>query len=198
MIIGGLCPGDVNFERFEASAPYKQDDITWCVSHAKPIPRWLNLLYIADFATVALAAVVVLIVIALVYLLYGFEDQPCDLIFCTILSLQTITQFPTMFRADIYLNKFLFVMMLLIGFWLSTIFGAYVIVFMGQDLYEVQIATIQDIVEENYHLAGNPNVIDHFRVKNMVRFIEISSKFTVNSTHLKIIIIVFGRANSQL
>lgn len=170
MIIGGICTGDLNFEKFEMSAPYNQDDITWCVRHAQPIPRWMNLLYITDFPTIVLAAVLVGIVIVLTYLLQGFESQPFDLILCAILFLQSITQFPTMFRADLYMNRFLFTLMLIICMWLSTIFGAYVIVFMGKDLYEEQVATVQDIVEGSYQLAGNPNVIDHFRVKTMVRF----------------------------
>lgn len=179
LIVGGISPGDVNFEKFEASAPYQQDDITWCVSYARLIPRWMNLLYIADFLTIFIAIGGVAIIIALVYLLYAFEDRPADLIFCIILCYQTITQFPTMSYLKRTSNKFLFSMMLLLGFWLSTIFGAYVIVFMGQDLYATQIATIHDIIEENYRLAGNPNVLDHFKVKNVVRIVLLSSDFTV-------------------
>lgn len=168
MIVGGICPGDVNFERFEASAPYTQDEITWCVSHAKPLPRWMNLLYIFDIPTIIIGAVIVVNVVVLTYLLHGFEERPFDLIICIILAISTITQFPTLFRADRYMNKFLFTMMLILGLWLSTIFGAYVIVFMSQDLYATQIATIQDIANAKYQLAGNPIVIDHYKVKTMV------------------------------
>lgn len=153
------------------SAPYNQDDITWCVSHAKAIPRWMNLFFLADLPTVLIAVAIIIIVIALIYMFLAFEDQPIrfDLIYCTILFFQIITQFPTMFQSNRYSTRFLFTMMLMLGFWMSTIFGVLFIVLLGRDLYEVQIDTIEDIVRENYQLAGNPNVIDHFKVKTMVR-----------------------------
>lgn len=174
LIVGGICPGDVNFGQFEISTPYKQDDMTWCVSHAKSIPQWQNLLHITDVPTIAILVVLVLCIISNVYLLQAFEDSPRDLIFCSFLCLQLITTFPTMFRSDRFSFKFYFIYMLLIGFWGTQIFGAYVVVFLGAELHEPQIATIQDIVEGNFHLAGNPNVIDHFKVKNMVGSIGMS------------------------
>lgn len=168
MIVGGICPGDVNFGQFEISTPYKQDDMTWCVSHAKPIPQWMNLLYISDLPSIVIFVIAVLILICAVYLLYAYEHPPRDLYFCALLCLQLITTFPTMFRSERVPFKFLFIFMLLIGSWVSLIFGAHVVVFLGRELHEPQIATLQEIVEENFHLAGNPNVIDHFRVKYMV------------------------------
>lgn len=169
MIVGGI-PGaaDVNFGKFEISTPYQQDDMTWCVSHAKPIPQWMNLLYITDFETIGIALVFVLFIICTVYLFHAFEDEPRDLIFCAFLCLQIITTFPTMFRSDRITFKFIFALYILIGFWFSQIFGAHIVVFLGRELFETQIATIDDIVNENFHLAGNPNVIDHFKVKHMV------------------------------
>lgn len=171
MIVGGICPGDVNFGEFEFSKPYKQDDMTWCVSHAKTIPQWLNLLYIADLISITIFVILVLILICVVYLLHAFEDLPRDLIFCAFLCLQLITTFPTMFRAERAPLKFIFTLFLLIGSWVSLIFGAHVVVFLGRELHEHQTATLDDIVEQNFHLAGNPNVIDHFQMKHMVSVI---------------------------
>lgn len=142
--------------------------MTWCVSHAKPIPQWQNILYIADIESVAAFAAVVVLALCNLYLLYAFEEKPRDLIYCALLSIQTITTFPTMFRSKRTSIQFVFGILILIAFWLSTIFAAYIIVLLGCVRYETQIATLQDIVEKDFHLAGDQCIIDHFKVKNVV------------------------------
>lgn len=174
MIVGGICPSDVNFGKmFEVSTTYKQDDMTWCVSHAKPIPRWMNIFYMADLRTFIISEIIILAVIGVYYLLYAFENPPRDLFYCAILVLQTVTTFPTMFRSDRITTKLLFALTLLITFWLTEIFGAYIIVFLGEVRYETQIATVNELFEGNFRLAGNPHVIDHFRMKIMVRLLRV-------------------------
>lgn len=176
MIVGGIYQGDVHFRNFEASIPYKQDDMTWCVSHAKPIPRWQNLLYIANLSTVAIVVVLIMIVVWVVYLLHAFEDVPPDWFFCAFLSLQTITTFPTMFRSKRFRTKMLFGLMLLIAYWTTQLFSVHIILILGVVRYEIQIDTVDGIIEENFHLAGNPSVIDRFKMEHtMVKLIEISN-----------------------
>lgn len=199
MIIGGICPADVNFGKlFEPSSPYKQDDVTWCVSHAKPMPRWMNLFFIADFWTIVCAAIIVVVVVGIFYLLYAFEDVPRDLLYCAVLTLQTITTFPTMFRSNRFGFKMLFTLALLMTFWITQILSAHICVFLSQVRYKPQITAIDEIVEENFNLAGNPSVTNHFRFKSRVSSFEIIHAVSFNFKILIFLIKSFRRNKFEI
>lgn len=168
MIVGNIQVDRYNSTVFEPSIPYLQDDLTWCVSRAKPIPSWQNAYHIADAQTIILGATMYTMVIFIGYLIYAFEQHPRDLIYCAILSVQTLTTFPTMFNAKKFTLRFFYGLCLVIAFWLTQILNAYLIAFASDILYEHQIATVREIVDNQFRLAGDPIVLGHLKVKNVV------------------------------
>lgn len=170
IIIGGVHAELFNSSKFIASAPYFQDDITWCVSRAKEIPRWKNIYYITqDVETYTWGAIMYIMTIICAYFLTTFEETPLDFFQCMILSVQTVTALTSTFRPKGLLMRFHYGQFLIIPFWLTQIFSAFLITFTPRILYEVQINSFEDITRNHFRLAGNGRVFDHLSIKNMVR-----------------------------
>lgn len=170
MIIGGIRPEYfLNSTKFVASAPYMQDDLTWCVSHARAIPRWKNIYYIPkDIATYTWGATMYIMTIFVAFLLTTFEEKPLDLWYCAILSVQTVIGFTSTFKPKGTLMRLHYGQFLIIPFWLTQIFSAYLITFASQILYENQIDTIESIVNNEFRLAGDSHVFNHLSIRSKV------------------------------
>lgn len=170
IVIGGLHAESFNSTKFIASAPYLQDDITWCVSRAKEIPRWKNLYYITeDVETYTWGAIMYILTIICAFFLTTFEEKPLDFFHCVILSVQTVTALTSTFQPKGILMRFHYCQFLIIPFWLTQIFSAFLITFAPRILYEIQIDSFEDITRSHFRLAGDAHVFDHLTFKNVVR-----------------------------
>lgn len=171
LIIGGVRPEYFTYStKFVASAPYLQDDLTWCVSQSKAISRWKNIFYIPkDFLTYFWGVTMYIATIFGTFLLTTFEEKPLDIFYCAILSVQTLTGFTSQFSPKLTVTRFHFGQFLIIPFWLNQIFNGFLITYLHLILYEDQIKTLDEISRNNFHLAGDHLVFEHLEVKNMVR-----------------------------
>lgn len=169
LIIGGVRFDHVNSTKFERSSPYMQDDITWCVSGAKPIPQWKNILYIADPEVLIIALIMIVLGGCIIFFMYAFEEVQRDLFYCFYMLIQTSLGLPTTFKGKSYIHRISYGVFLMISFLITQIVSAYCIFMIPRILSERQISTLQEIATNNYHLAGDRHVIDHFWMKNMVR-----------------------------
>lgn len=171
IIIGGIHADYSNSSTFTSSAPYLQDDLTWCVSWAKEIPRWKNIYYIPqDIQTYAWGAIMYIMTIFCAFFLTTFEEKPLDFFCCVILSVQTLVGFASPFRPKGLLMRFHYGQFLIIPFWLTQIFSAFLITFVPRILYDEQISSFEDITRNHFHFAGEAHVFNHLRTKNVVRF----------------------------
>lgn len=169
LIIGGIHSDRIQSTAFEASNPYIQDDLTWCVSRAKEIPRWMNVFYIPKDAQTYLSGILLLILtLFAAYFLTTFEEKPLDFLYCIILTVQTIIAFPSIFNPKGILLRLHYALFLIIPFWLTQIYSAYLFTFISQVLSEHQIATCSEIADQRFRLTGDLNIIDHIRVKDAV------------------------------
>lgn len=170
MIIGGVRPGYfLKLTNFVLSVPYMQDDLTWCVSHAKAIPRWKNIYYIPQDATIyTWGALMYIMTIIGAFLLTTFEEKPLDFWYCAILSTQTVVGFSSTFKPKGSLMRFHYGQFLIIPFWLTQIFSAFLIIFLPRILYENQINTVETIARNGFRLAGDSNVLNHLNIKSNV------------------------------
>lgn len=169
LIIGGIHSDRIKSTAFEASNPYIQDDLTWCVSRAKEIPRWMNVFYIPKDAQTYLSGIILLLLtLFAAYFLTTFEEKPLDFLYCIILTVQTIIAFPSIFNPKGLLLRLHYALFLIIPFWLTQIYSAYLFTFISQVLFEHQIATRSEIADQRFRLTGDLNIIDHIRVKNAV------------------------------
>lgn len=172
LIIGGIHSDRIKSVAFEPTVPYIQDDLTWCVSRANQIPRWMNVFYIPKDAQTYLSGILLLILtLFAAYFLTTFEEKPLDFLYCIILTVQTIIAFPSIFNPKGLLLRLHYALFLIIPFWLTQIYSAYLFTFISQVIFEHQIATCSEISDQNFRLTGDHHVIDHLGVKNAVKYL---------------------------
>lgn len=176
MTIGGIRPDFFpNFTDFIASTPYMQDDLTWCVSHAKAIPRWRNIYYIPqDVPTYAWGVILYIITISGPFVFSTFEKKPLDIFYCGILSLQTVVGLTSTFNPKRSILRIHFALFLFISFWLTQIVSGFLIIYTRRILYEKQISTLDEIAGNDFRLAGDSYIFDHLNAKNIVSKVKIN------------------------
>lgn len=163
---------DFDSTEFIASEPYMQDDVTWCVSRAKPTPRWQNILYIPkDTLTYTSGGIMYIITIFGAYIFTTFEERPVDFFRCAILSVLTLTGQSSTFNPKRMCLRYLSVYFTFVSFWLVQFFGAFLLTYLSSVLYESQISTINEIRYRGFQLAGNPSVLEYLGEKNMVNLL---------------------------
>lgn len=92
MITGGLSMDAIIPSMFVQSSFYMEDEITWCVRHAKPIAEWQRLFNIVrDYETYIIGSILIFLVVTGVYLLSTFERRPYDFFEAANRSTQALT-----------------------------------------------------------------------------------------------------------
>lgn len=155
----------------------------------------MNVFYIPKDAQTYLSGILLLILtLFAAYFLTTFEEKPLDFLYCIILTVQTIIAFPSIFNPKGILLRLHYALFLIIPFWLTQIYSAYLFTFISQVLSEHQIATCSEIADQRFRLTGDLNIIDHIRVKDAVTI------WTFNIFwYIKLILFtVFSGTNSEL
>lgn len=155
------------------SVSYLQDDITWCVSPAKPIRRWKNILYITrDKATIFIGSVLFIIYLISIYLWIMFEEKPLDFFLVVIYTTEGLVGFSTSFQPKKSIIRIYFIVALVIAFWMNQIFCAYFFIFIPQQLYEPQIESVEHIMTNNFRLSSDTQIFQQLKNRNMVSIFE--------------------------
>lgn len=171
IILGGIRSDHFNSTKYVASALYLEDDITWCVSRAQPISRWINLFYVVkDYEIYIIGTFLLLSTVLIGYLLLAFEEKPLDLFHLSILILQTICALTSAFKPKTTAIRIHYTPFLIIPFWLTQIYGALLVTFMSRVIYEHQISTVSEIARQHFRLSGDPYSIGFLNDEKMVRF----------------------------
>lgn len=169
MIIGGIQPDHFHLKTFIKTASYIQDDLTWCVQRANAVPRWMNVFFIPkDFLIYIIGAIAFIFVILGAYLLTTFEDRAYDFILISFMSIQVVLGLATVLDPKKWMFRLLFTKFMFIAFWIVQIFNAYWMTYVSRVLYEKQIDTIDELIHENFHLAGDKYVLNQLKSGDMV------------------------------
>lgn len=99
------------------------------------------------------------------------------------MCVQILTVFPTTFNPKGQLLRFYYAQFLIIPFWLTQIFSAFLVTFISRVLYENQIATRDEIFINNFRMMGDPYVEMRSRLETMVGWSH-SSLFSTNHNEL--------------
>lgn len=159
ILIGGIPVH--SFPNYTASMPYVQSELTWCVSRAKPIPVWLNLWQIASRTIWCLAVVTVFLEGSVLYLLMRFEHGHAELVkkdfhYCVLLMASVFTGMShfTYRSKSKQLNSFI-CLMLMTGILISTAWNCFLIKVLTSPAYYKQISTVEELIENDFHLIGS-------------------------------------------
>lgn len=149
------------------SQAYFQDDVTWCVQHARLRAEWKNFFYAAD----PNIYVFIFSAIPLIYVAYHFtayERRTTD-IWETILILSAIfSQQSTSYRPEKNSTRFFYVLFSVLSFFLISISMSFLIIRVTKINYEEQISSFEQITEENFCLAAEENTRNYLIQRNLV------------------------------
>lgn len=129
VIVGGIrSEYSSNFTDFIASAPYMQDDLTWCVSKAKALPQWQNIYYIVrDVPTIIFGSVSATIFVR--YVLSAFEKNPRDINYCATVEIQILAGVSSAYKPKESMAHFHFGIALIVAFSADQIFSGFLIIY---------------------------------------------------------------------
>lgn len=149
---------------FATTTAYMQNDRTWCVSLAKPIPVWLNLWMIASEPIWCLALVTVYLEGFVVFLLMRYEHGHAgfmkkDFHYCLLMmAASSFTGMPHMtYRPKSKHLGFFICVMLMTGILISIAWNCFLIKVLTQPKFTEQISTISGIIEKDFRLIGLHN-----------------------------------------
>lgn len=142
--------------------------MTWCVRHAKQIPAWMRIYYIASLDTNIMGIILLLISIILTYVLSSFEQHPCDIWQSVLIIIQAVILFPSQLKPKRAIFRVFFAAGLLALTASTTIFLMFYYSFTLQPRYQRQIDTFDQIVGHNFLLAGDEHTKDYLMEQNWV------------------------------
>lgn len=134
-----------------------QDEITWCIRHAQPIPLWQNFLHFTDspLFVFGVGAHLLLGCMILIYFYTEFEKHPLDMWSSVIITLQTALGFSSNFNPQHKSFRAFFHCALFTPLCFVTVFNASMFVILTHPLYQHQIHTIDELKQFGYKLAGD-------------------------------------------
>lgn len=150
--------------RFIVSHSYTQSELTWCVGRAKPIAGWKNLFFIfTDIETYILCIFAFGGVAATVFLTTAFEAKPLTGWAAVLVCLQHLVGNTSSFEAQKSTIRFLFMWGLIVSLLMNNFFLAFLLSFETRQFYDDQVASIDDITQNGYHLVGPQLLLKRLR-----------------------------------
>lgn len=138
-----------------------QDERTWCVSRAKPIPVWMNLWQITTKPIWCLALAAIYFEGLILYLLTKHERGHAgfmkkDFQYCVMMmAMPAFAGMPqTTYRPKSRRVRLFIGLMLITGILISTVWNCFLIKVLTRPIYGAQIVTVAELIENDYDLVG--------------------------------------------
>lgn len=159
----------ITSEQLTASRSYYHDALTWCVQIKQPISNWKNIFYLCrDPLVFAIYTVMCTLVIFMGYFLQIFENitPKWDWFRLTFAGVSPCLGFASEYFANTIPNR-IFFLFSLFGATLSFIvFNAFFLLFVTFPIYEHQINTRQEIIDNRFELIGDAFAFQHLKLQN--------------------------------
>lgn len=169
--LGGLPSSPTMNPSFAAIKPYLRNDLTWCVSASKPIPRWMTLFKICtDALLICVGLISFFTVVTLVYFLSIVENLRLDAYQATLIVTEFLLNRPTTFKPQKLIVRFLFTVASFTSMILIIHFLSFYTAFSTIMLFEPLIRTTSELARAEIQLAGEESSLFWIQAKKMVRF----------------------------
>lgn len=174
---------------FATTSAYMQNDRTWCVSLAKPIPVWLNMWQIASEPIWCLAFITVYLEGLILYLLMRYERghagymkkdfHYCVLMIATVAfsGMPHMTYHPKSKRMSLFVG-----LILMTGILISTAWNCFLVKVLTSPKYNAQVSIVAELVEKDFHFVGlhngkdlmlmQPAKVRFYGIQHDITFIE--------------------------
>lgn len=170
-----------------------QDERTWCVSRAKPIPVWLNVWQITTKPIWCLALAAIYFEGLILYLLMKHGQKHAksmknELHYCVlIVAMPAFIGMPhTTYHPKSRRVRLFIALILISGILISTAWNCFLIKVLTRPIYGAQIVSVAELIENDYDLVGS------FSGKNLMLLQPSKVNFVVSRTrpiHHSIILI---------
>lgn len=171
VFIGALDESPAIKSHLIASRPYYHDHLTWCIQKAQPIPKWQNIYYLfEDWTAFASIIGLLILLVAVGYFLMVVEHTKkssldlIQIIFCCALGLSVT------FRPESNPLRIFFAFGILAGMIFATMVSSILMTIATKPIQRPQIQTIQEILIQNFSLAG-----DQFAFDKMIQQTEVNT-----------------------
>lgn len=146
-----------------------EDDTTWCVRRAKRIPLWKRIYHILSADVVLMIIIAYVASVLLLYSFASFEDRPCDMwtsihTMYQILMLVPFNFMPKRSILRLGLGWSMLVMIAATGTYL-----AFAVDYMMRPRLEKQIDTFDQLINNNFRLAGDKFTRNYLEERNLVK-----------------------------
>lgn len=157
LIIGGIPIYASNSSRQMHPIVYNSDQLTWCVSHAKLMPVWKNILRFAKDEKVAMLSIISFYAIALsAFVLTGWIGINWDIHVCLLNALEVVLQKPIRMPYNTKLSGMILLGSgLLMAFVYAIIILCFYIAVIEVRYFDKQITTRHELIRKKFQLGGD-------------------------------------------
>lgn len=181
MITSGLIPKFEPFSHdFEPSLPYYQDDLMWCVRKSGHWPVWLNFFRMAPPGQWAFLIMgIVYFFGTILYLLIQFDlkyEQRNNRdwhYFILLIMIPICTGVNQRFNPQHWMLRFIYFGSLLTAMYFQMLIGVFFYNYLKEEFPLHQIATVNEIIKKDFHLAGSHDVLNAIRLSPQVNRLSI-------------------------
>lgn len=142
-----------------ASHAYYYDTLTWCVQIKQPIASWKNIYHVcSDTLTWSLFAISSLCTNAMTFFLQQFDHgvQPkWDWLRIWFDGFRVICGMNSTYNPTNVLTRSFFIFCIFVGIIASTTDNTFILLFMLSPIFEKQVNTVNEIIEQKFDLVGD-------------------------------------------
>lgn len=161
MIIGGQSIHKSPSPNFISTKVYADETVTWCTRSSNRSPKWKDLLRLFDDRTVVMTAVLVYNAVTILGYLQGyFENWNHDICTMYLKAFQLIINSPPNLQITNDTTRILIAMQCFCSLWINITIMSIYIMLLSRTFDEHQISTRNELIENDFQLAGNDRSLD--------------------------------------
>lgn len=159
---------------FQATNDYYRNVLTWCLQKARPIQIWKNIFHLCNNPIIYLIMTLeYLIIITFAYYFQQFEPgRKWDWNKIVIEGFRCLLSFPCSYNPKNLMARAGYVLILFYAFIFSNILNIHSIYIFQNAIFDHQIQTIREIINEDFTLIGDKNVYGNVLKQNEVNSFE--------------------------
>lgn len=155
---------------FQASNDYYRKVLTWCLQKARPIQIWKNIFHLCNNPIIYLIMTLeYLIIIFFAYYFQQFErGRKWEWNKIVFEGFRCLLSFPCRYNPKNLMARAGYVLVLYYAFIFSNILNLHLIYIFQNSIFDYQIQTIREIINDDFTLIGDKNVYGNILKQNVV------------------------------
>lgn len=169
LFVGALHESPVTKNHLIASRPYMYDHLTWCIQKAKPIPKWQHIAYLfADLYAFASIVLIIIILVTVGYFLMVAERKKKSAVDMLEIVIRCALGLSNEYRPQTNSVRVFLAFGIFAGIIFATLVSSILMTIATKPFYRSQIKTIEELLEQDFSLAGDRFTLDKIVQQNKV------------------------------